>query len=188
MYAGQVINLKRIAVDLSVDEKTVDQWVTLFEQMFVVRRVKAWHRNRLKRLNKTPKLHFLDSGLLAALQSKNSESIRSDRALFGQLLENFVFSELYKLKQLASEEISIYHYREQSVYEIDFVLEMAGKVVAIEVKASTGIKSDAFRTLKRLKGEIGESLVCGIILHDGDQIQSLSDNMYAMPISQLWSQ
>lgn len=188
VYAGQVTNLKRIATDLSVDEKTVDHWLTLFEQMFVVRRVKAWYRNRLKRLNKTPKLHFFDSGLLAALQGTNSESIKADRASFGQLLENFVFSELYKSTQLASEEISIYHYREQSVYEIDFVLEKAGKVVAIEVKASTGIKSDAFRTLRRLKDQLGESFVCGIILHDGDQIQSLSDNMYAMPVSQLWSQ
>lgn len=186
--AGQAVNLRRIATDSGVDEKTVDQWLASFENMFVVRRVRAWYRNKLKRLNKAPKLHFLDSGLLAALHGTNSDGIKSDRSLFGQLLENFVFSELYKQVQLRNDNISIYHYREQSVYEIDFVLEKAGKVIGIEVKASTGIKSDDFRTLKRLKDALGSSFVCGIILHDGDQIQSPSENMYAMPISQLWAQ
>lgn len=187
VYAGQVTNLKKIAVDLSVDEKTIDQWIRLFEQMFIVRRVPAWYRNKLKRLNKSPKLHFLDSGLLASLQKVDVESIREDRHLLGQLLENFVFSELYKLGQQKNRDISIFHYREQSKFEIDFVLEKAHKIVGIEVKATTGIKSEDFKALKRLREYLGATFVCGIVLHDGNHIHCIEENLYAMPISMLWN-
>ena len=188
VYAGSVTNLKKIANGLNVDEKTIDQWIFLLEQLFVVRRIPAWDRNKLKRMNKSPKLHFHDSGLLATLQDVSVEMVKLNRDWFKQLLKNFVFSELYKLSQLDNDEISIYHYREQSVYEIDFVMEKAGKVIGIEVKSSTGIKPVDFRALKRLKDDLGETFVCGIILHDGDLIQSPSEKLYAMPVSQLWAQ
>ena len=81
---------------LGVDGKTVDRWLTLFEHMFLVRRVYAWHRNDLKRLVKTPKLQFLDSGLLAALRRVDAATLDRDRQQLGLLLECFVYSELVK--------------------------------------------------------------------------------------------
>ena len=66
--SGQTVNLSALAAPLGIDGKTVDRWLTLLELMFVIRRVPAWHRNEFKRLVKTPKLHFIDSGLLASLR------------------------------------------------------------------------------------------------------------------------
>ena len=77
--AGRLLNLSRLGTYLGVDGKTVDRWLVLLEHMFLIRRVRAWHRNELKRLVRTPKLHFLDSGLLAALLRAGVGDIARDR-------------------------------------------------------------------------------------------------------------
>jgi len=185
--SSRTINLSALAGPLGVDGKTVDRWLTLLEQMFVVRRVRAWHRNDLKRLVKTPKLHFLDSGLLAALRRVTEKDIEDDRSKLGPLLEGFVFSELSKLVGQGDHPISISHLRDRDKVEVDFVLEQARRVVGIEVKAAASVKPEDFHGLKRLQVAAGSAFACGILLHDGDRIQRTGDRLFAMPVSQLWS-
>jgi predicted AAA+ superfamily ATPase len=185
--SGQTVNLSALASPLGVDGKTVDRWLTLLEQMFVVRRVRAWHRNDLKRLIKTPKLHFLDSGLLAALRRLTEKDIEGDRSKLGALLEGFVFSELSKIVGYGDHQISISHLRDRDEIEVDFVLEQAGRVVGIEVKAAASVKPKDFHGLKRLQSATGRNFACGILLHDGDRIQRTGDRLFAMPVSQLWA-
>lgn len=185
--SGQTVNLSAMAAPLGVDSKTVDRWLALLEQMFVVRRVRAWHRNDLKRLIKTPKLHFLDSGLLAALRRIDLNDLQADRAKFGALLEGFVFSELSKLANQSPDNISISHYRDRDNVEVDFVLEQAGKVIGIEVKASATASPRDFHGLRRLQDATGKAFACGILLHDGERIQRTGDRLFAMPIDQLWA-
>ena len=185
--SSRTVNLSALASPLGVDGKTVDRWLTLLEQMFLVRRVRAWHRNDLKRLVKTPKLHFLDSGLLAALRSVTEKDIEDDRSKLGPSLEGFVFSELSKLVGQDDHPVSISHFRDRDKVEVDFVLEQASRVVGIEVKAAASVKPEDFHGLKRLQGATGRAFACGIILHDGERIQRTGDRLFAMPFSQLWS-
>ena len=126
--SGQTVNLSGLGRPLGVDGKTIDRWLTLLEQMFVIRRVRAWHRNDLKRLVKTPKLHFLDSGLLTALRRVTEEDIKDDRSKLGALLEGFAFSELTKLVGQSDEPVSISHLRDRDKLEVDFVLEKGVRV------------------------------------------------------------
>ncbi|MCY3878327.1 MAG: ATP-binding protein [Rhodobacteraceae bacterium] len=184
--AGQLVNLSRIASQLGVDSKTVDQWLALFEQMFVIKRVPAWHRNTSKRLVKAPKLHFLDSGLLAALSRTELDDIRTDRARLGSLLEGFVYSELHKQAAQSSEPTYISHYRDKDKVEVDFVIERMGKIVGIEVKAAVSVKPGDFSGLNRLKNAADDAFVCGIVLHDGENILRAGDKMLAMPVNRLW--
>ena len=186
VVSGQLVNLTSLASSLSVDGKTIDRWLTLLEQMFVLRRIRAWHRNDLKRLVKTPKLHFLDTGLLTALRELDVAAIKNDRNKLGFLLEGFVFSELTKLAGQAESPIALSHYRDKDKVEVDFVLEQAGHVIGIEVKASATVRTDDFAGLKRLQDAVGSPFACGILLHDGDRIQRTGDKLFAMPISQLW--
>ncbi len=185
--SGQTVNLSALGSPLGVDGKTVDRWLTLLEQMFVIRRVRAWHRNDLKRLVKTPKLHFLDSGLLAALRRVTEEDIKDDRSKLGALLEGFVFSELSKLVGQSDDPLSISHLRDRDQVEVDFVLEKASRVVGIEVKAAASVKPEDFHGLKRLQEATGGAFACGIILHDGERIQRTGDRLFAMPVQQLWA-
>ena len=186
--SGQTVNLSALASPLGVDGKTVDRWLTLLEQMFVIRRVPAWHRNDLKRLVKTPKLHFIDSGLLASLRRVNESGIENDRSKLGSLLEGFVFSELSKLIGQGDDPASISHFRDRDKVEVDFVLERAGKIVGVEVKAAATVKPDDFHGLKRLQEATGKAFSCGIILHDGARIQRTGDRLFAMPVSCLWEE
>ena len=165
----------------------MDRWLTLLEQMFVIRRTGAWHGNNRKRLVKAPKLHFLDSGLLAALRGINLKAAREDRNKFGDMLEGFVFTELAKLIPRTGFGDTIHHYRDKDQTEVDFVIERDGKVLGIEVKAAMTVRPGDLRGLKRLQGLTGADFACGIVLHDGERIQRLGDQFYAMPVHQLWA-
>ncbi len=184
--AGQLLNLTALAAPLGVDAKTADRWLTLLEYMFVIRRTGAWHKNDRKRLIKAPKLHFLDSGLLAALRGFNLSTVREDRDKFGALLEGFVFAELAKLSGGTQAGGPINHYRDKDQIEVDFVIERNGMILGIEAKAGMTVKPEDFRGLKRLQNLTGDAFACGIVLHDGERIQRTGDRLYAMPVSQLW--
>ncbi|MYF69538.1 MAG: ATP-binding protein, partial [Proteobacteria bacterium] len=185
--SGRLTNLSALAAPLGVDSKTVDRWLTLLEQMFIVRRIRAWHSNRLKRLVRTPKLHFLDTGLLAALRGDSAKDLRADRNKLGPLLEGFVHAELAKIAGQSSSFVSVSHYRDKDKLEVDFVVEKAGRIVGIEVKAGATAKPEDFRGLKRLRSVTDEVFSGGIVLHDGERIQRAGDRLFAMPVSQLWA-
>ena len=85
-----------MGAQVAFDDKTTRKYVSILEQLFLVGKVEPWFRNQLKRLIKTPKLHFLDSGLLGALLGATVERIAKDRSSFGPLLETFVFTEVLK--------------------------------------------------------------------------------------------
>lgn len=187
LTSGQLLNISGIAAQLGVDAKTVDRWITLFERMFLVRRVRAWHNNQLKRLVKAPKLHFMDSGLLAALVRVGRTEVLTDRQKLGPLLESFVYNELAKAVALSGEPTTISHYRDKDGIEVDLVLERSpGMVVGIEVKAGATALPRHFNGLRRIKSAIGDRFVCGILLHDGDRIQQVSKRLFAMPVKMLW--
>ena len=185
--SGQLLNMSGTGARLGVDGKTVDRWLGLFEHMFLVRRVHAWHRNDLKRLVKRPKLQFLDSGLLAALRRVDSAAIDRDRRQLGPLLESFVYSEVVKAAALSDEPVFISHYRDKDQLQVDMVLEQPpGEIVGIEVKAGATAHPGDFRGLTRLRESAGRRFACGILLHDGDRIQQVGPKLFAMPVSTLW--
>lgn len=98
---------------MGLDDKTTRKYLGIMEQLYLVRRVEPWFRNRVKRLVKTPKVHFLDSGLLAALLATTAERVAKDRSLFGVLLETFVFGEILRLSSWADQAYAIYYYRDK---------------------------------------------------------------------------
>jgi predicted AAA+ superfamily ATPase len=109
----------------------------VLEHLFLVRRLQPWSRNELSRILKTPKLHFIDSGLLTTLRGYTVARLRTERELLGPLLEGFIFSEILKLSSEAEERVSLLHFRDRDQNEVDFVLENAkGQIVGIEVKAA----------------------------------------------------
>ena len=185
--AGQLLNMSSLGSRLGVDSKTVDRWLVLLEHMFVIRRVRAWHRGGLKRLVKTPRLQFLDSGLLAAILRMGHKEIANRRQNLGPLLECFVHAEIVKAATLSEEPPMVAHYRDKDKIQVDLVLERAGgAIVGIKVEAGATARPDQFRGLVRLRDAVGDRFVCGILLHDGDRIQRAGSRMFAMPVKMLW--
>ena len=186
--SGQLLNMTALGSRLGIDGKTVDRWLTLLEHMFLVRRIRAWHRNRLKRLVRTPKLHFLDSGLLAALRGTGAADIAGNREKLGPLLECFVHAEIAKAAALSDETTTVSHYRDKDRVEVDLVLERSpDRVAGIEVKAGATVRPRDFRGLERLRSAAGDGFACGIVLHDGERVQQTGPRLYAMPVKMLWT-
>lgn len=77
LCAGQLLNMTTLGARVGADPKTIDRWIALLERLFIVSRIRPWHDNSLKRLIKTPKLHFIDSGLLAALRDQDGDLSRA---------------------------------------------------------------------------------------------------------------
>jgi hypothetical protein len=186
-YSGRLTNFAELGGQMGFDDKTTRKYVGIFEQLYLVRRVEPWFRNSLKRLVKTPKLHFLDSGLLAAMMSMTEERIGKDRALFGRLLETFVFAEVLKLLTWMDAPPSVFHYRDKDQDEVDLVLEDSfGAVVGIEVKASATVVSADFKGMRKLAGACGQDFKLGIVFYDGEQAVPFGDRLVAAPVSCLW--
>ena len=184
---GRLVNMSDLGSHLGVDGKTVDRWLVLLERMFLFRRIPAWHNNNLKRLVRTPKLHFLDSGLLAALRRTDVAAIARDRQALGPLLESFVYGELAKAISLGHGLTTLSHYRDKDGIEVDLVLERPpGDIVGIEIKAAATALPRDFRGLRRLRDVLGDRFVCGIVLHDGERIQQAGPRLFAIPVQLLW--
>jgi uncharacterized protein len=187
-FAGCLMNLSEIGRSVALDSKTTDHYLRVLEQLFLVRRLQPWSINELSRIVKTPKLHFVDSGLLTALRGYTMARLRSERSLFGQLLEGFIFSELLKLIPGSDPLVNLYHYRDRDLHEVDFVLENAqGQIVGIEVKAAASVTRRDFSGLDRLASVAGKRFVQGIILYDGDQVLSFAMNLRAAPLASVWA-
>src|SRR5205807_384574 len=88
-HSGQITNFSEIGAQIGLDDKTTRKYVAIMEELFVVRRLEPWFRNQLKRMVKTPKLHFLDSGLLAAMLGLTPERTTRDCSAVGRRLDTF---------------------------------------------------------------------------------------------------
>ena len=187
-FAGCLMNLSEIGRSVALDHKTTDSYLRVLEQLFLVRRLQPWSRNELSRIVKTPKLHFIDSGLLTALRGYTMTRLRAERQLLGPLLEGFIFSELLKLTSESAERVNLFHFRDRDQHEVDFVLENAeGQIVGIEVKAAASVTRRDFSGLDRLASIAGKHFVQGIVLYDGKQPLSFADNLRAAPLASVWA-
>jgi uncharacterized protein len=185
--AGQMSNYTKLGGQVGLDSKTASRYVGIFEQLYLIQRVAVWSANALNRVVKTPKLQFLDSGLLAAACGLGHDAIERDKTKFGALLETFVYAELLKCIHGLPQRYRILYYRDLSGTEVDFVLEnSAGEVVGVEVKASATVRRNDLKGLKKLAELAGERFKLGVLLYDGDQTVPLGDGIWAAPISTLW--
>lgn len=185
--AAQLMNFTQAGGHIGLNDKTIREYVGILESLFLIRRIEPWAQNRLSRLVKTPKLHFLDSGLLAALRGLGPDRVTSDRALLGPLLETFVFSEILKQSSWSDGDCSIFHYRDKEQAEVDFVIENnRGEIVGLEIKSSATVSSNDFRGLRKVLAATGRKFKAGIVLYDGDQVLSFGERLFAGPISSLF--
>ncbi|MDE1994682.1 MAG: ATP-binding protein [Rhizobiaceae bacterium] len=186
-HSGQLVNYSGIGSAIGMNHITTQKYVGIFESLFLAHTVQPWFSNKLKRLTKTPKLHFLDSGLLASLRDLSLDRLRSDRVQFGALLETFVFGEILKLASGEQTRLEFSHFRDKQQNEVDIVIEdRRGRIVGIEIKAAASVSSSDFSGLRILAEASGERFVSGMVLYDHHKVIPFGDRLSAVPISALW--
>ena len=157
------------------------------ERLLLLQQVRPWFSNRLSRLIKSPKLHMLDSGLLATLRGATATRIAEDRTHLGPLLESFVLAEVLKSLTWSDVRAHVSHFRTKDQDEVDLVLEdMRGRIVGIEVKSAATLRPKDFSGLRKLEEAAGSKFVQGILLHDHDRVTPYSEKIRAAPVSLLW--
>jgi uncharacterized protein len=189
LAAGQtarLVNVAEMASSFQLSRPTIRDYVVLLEKIFMLEHLPPWHTNRLSRLIKTPKLHIADTGLAASLLGMDAELLYKDRTLLGQIMETFVFQELKRQAGWNDRPVQFYHFRDKDGFEVDIVLEQAGKVTGVEIKAAATVTEKDFRALKKLRETAGERFGAGVVMYDGESVAGFGDNLYAVPIRALW--
>lgn len=185
---GRLLNVSELAAPFQLSRPTIRDYVTLLERIFLIELLPPWHSNRLSRLVKTPKLHLSDTGVAASLLGVDEAALWKDRALLGQLLETFVIQELRRQGSWYEDAIIFHHFRDKDGYEVDIVLEREGRDVAgVEIKAAATVTESDFRGLRKLRDASGKRFAAGVVLYDGESAVRFADDLFAVPITALWS-
>ncbi len=181
------VQVENLARSLGVPKTTIDRYLALFEEVFLVKRIPAWSSSETGRAVHLRKVLFVDSGLGAHLSGRTPARVKRDDALAGPLVENLALGELARQLTWSATYAHLYHYRDRDGREIDAVLEHNdGRVVAIEVKAAASVNIGDFRHLDALARKIGDRLHRAVVLYTGDRTVPFGPRMSAVPIDALW--
>ncbi len=156
--SGQTVNFSRLGGDVGVTHPTAKSWLSVLEATFVVTRLRPWHRNLGKRLVKTPKLYFWDSGLLChLLRIRNAEQL-IPHPLRGAIFETWAVAELLKMFHHRGERPDAYFYRDRGGLEVDLLLRRSDHWLAIEDEVRVDDRERLQRAASPLHGaDRGES-------------------------------
>lgn len=137
---------------------------------------------------KTPKLHFVDSGLAATLGELDAGSWNEERPRFGHLLESFVLQQLIAMADCMTRPPRFYHYRDRDKIEVDIVIESRRKIWGVVVKAAASVNREDAKGLRKLAATAGDAFQAGIVFYDGEAILPLHKeaSILAVPVSKLW--
>ncbi len=148
---GQLINYNSISTELGIDLKTVKSWFSILETSFIAFFLQPHHKNFSKRLVKTPKLYFYDTGLASSLLGIKKESDLSSHWARGALFENIIIADLCKNYLNKAIQPPLYFWRDNTGNEIDCIIDDGVKIKCIEIKSSTTISVDFFKGLNFYK-------------------------------------
>lgn len=172
---GQLLNKQSLAIEAGVDNKTVNSWLSLLENSFILFRLQPHHTNFNKRLVKMPKLYFYDTGLAVALLGITQQNQLPEHPVKGALFENFILTEILKNRLNKGKPPGLYFWRDNTGHEIDIISESDGLLYPIEIKSGKTITPGYFKGLdfwQKISGQSG-----GLVIYGGDQSQNRSDGI-----------
>lgn len=177
----------RLAQQTGIARTTLQRYLGLLESVFLIKRIPAWSAGPKTRAIGTPKLIFVDTGILGHLLGQDAGRLLEPDGMSGPILENFVISEIARHQTWAETNATLFHFRNKDGVEVDAVLETPdGRIVGIEVKASSTVRPGDLKGLRHLAKLAPKQFVAGYVLYCGQQVLPLGDQLYAVPIDALW--
>ncbi len=155
---GQLVNLSALANDAGIAVNTAKSWLSMLEASFVVFLLQPYHRNFRKRIIKSPKLYFFDTGLACSLLRINDKNQVNQHYLYGALFENLVISEVVKQYYHTGTRPPVYFWRESNGTEIDCIIDREN-IVAMEIKAGQTYTGDFLKNLKKFPDQQAEKVL-----------------------------
>lgn len=171
---GQVLNLTSLANDTGISVNTAKAWLSLLESSFIIFQLQPYHKNYSKRLIKSPKIYFYDTGIASSLLRLTSPDMIRTHYLYGSLFENLVISEIVKSHHHSGKRPSVYYWRESNGTEIDCIIEKGNdEIMAIEIKGGETFNKDYLKNLKNFPGN--NDKVNKKLIYAGDHSFNISD-------------
>ena len=166
--SGQLLNLAGLGVDCGISAVTARHWLSVLDASYITMRLPPYHRNFGKRLVKTPKLYFLDTGLMAWLLGIRDADTLSTHASRGALFETWVVAELVKRRFNSGRSDELFFWRDNLGHEIDIVHETPQGLQAIEIKSGSTFAGDWPQALRKWTALADQALVQPQIIYGGD--------------------
>ena len=170
---GQMLNQTELGRDTALPQPTVHRYLNLLETSYLLVRLGAFARNRTKRLIKSPKLYWGDTGVAVHLAGVETPG--------GPHLENLVLNDLLVWRDASEQPIDLHYWRTVTGDEVDFVIETGGRLLPIEVKATTRPRLADAAGLLSFRSEYGKVSRAGLLLHAGTALEWLAPDILAAP-------
>ncbi len=144
---GQVLNKNSLANECGISNKTIEEWLSVLEASFIIFRLRPYHNNWNKRIVKSPKLYFLDTGLVSYLLRIESAQQIKNHPLRGEIFETFIVNEFLKRRLHFGNRENIYYFRDNNNNEVDLVIDTGYGPVPVEIKSGQTINNNFFKGL-----------------------------------------
>ncbi|MBO4572471.1 MAG: ATP-binding protein [Clostridia bacterium] len=179
-FAGQLVNYNDLGASAGVSGVTAKDWVKVLQSMGIIFLLEPYASNELKRLIKTPKLYFCDTGFCAYLSSWTTRDVLMNGAASGHYYENYVIAELLRHYAYGKNKVNLNFYRDNKMKEIDLIIEENGVLHPVEIKKSSAPDKSAIKSFSVLKS--GERTVgSGAVICMSDVVIPLDENNLIVP-------
>jgi hypothetical protein len=184
---ASLLNQSEISRSAGIPNTSLIRYRTLLETTYLIHMLPPWSFNIGKRLVKSPKVYFVDTGLASYLLGLGERHLQTDHDIAGKLFENFVVMELLKKASWSKITAKLFHFRSQTGQEIDVILEdTRGRIIGIEIKLSSTVSPKHFKGTRMLQEYLGDRFLKGIVLYTGSELVPFGDNLFAVPLSTLY--
>ncbi len=181
---GQILNMATLSNDCGIDQKTVAAWLGVLQSSYIIYLLKPYYNNFNKRILKTPKLYFYDTGVVCSLLGINDAKQIATHSAKGALFENLIVSEFLKTRFNNGANDNLYYWRDKTGNEVDILTENAGVLQAIELKAGETVSQDYFKGLNYFSG-LETGAVEKSVIYGGNQEQTRSNGIRVIPWDKL---
>lgn len=183
--SGQLLNATNIGNEAGIDQSTVREWLSALETSFILTRLSPHHVNLSKRIVKSPKLYFLDTGLLCYLLGIHSTEQLAHHPLRGAIVETFVASELIKNRYNSAKEPSMGFFRDSAGHEVDFVIDDGADSQLLEVKASSTFNTEFLKNIRFYRAQPSARVSMSTLIYSGIDAFTV-DDISVVPISDIY--
>jgi len=183
--SGQILNLSDLAKDVGVSVNTAKDWISILEASFQIFILRPYYANIGKRLVKSPKVYFTDTGLLCYLVGLRDTEHAASGPMGGAIFENLVVAELFKIYIHRGEEPALYFWRTAAGSEVDLVIETQDRLIPLEIKLSETPRPEMAKEIvnfqKDFEGKAGQ----GYVIHPGQMTLPLGKGVMTLPLANL---
>ena len=165
-----------------------ERYLNFLEQTHLILRIKPWPPYSVNQNREPTKIQFIDSGLLASIISPDINELEQNKSDFSGLLNCFVGTEILKLTNQSDHSFHMFYFRSPDDDLVDIVLvRNDGLIAGIVIQPNDSIEPENINSLTALVSKSGQKFTYGAILYGGKSVQKITENIFALPISSLWS-